>query len=59
MLRESSIFSYSGKKIKCDIDTICIHGDNKNAPLFAKEIKKILSINNYNFVNLDALKKLN
>jgi UPF0271 protein len=59
MLQESSIISYTGKKIKCNIDTICIHGDNKNAPLFAKEIKKILSINNYDFVNLDKLQKIN
>ena len=59
MLNESCIISSSGKKIMCDIDTICIHGDNKNALLFAKEIKRILSINNYNFVNLDRLAKFN
>ena len=59
MLNESSIISYSGKKIKCDIDTICIHGDNKNATILAKELKKILSINNYNFLNLNKLSKFN
>ena len=59
MLNESSIISYSGKKIKCDIDTICIHGDNKNAVILAKELKKILLINNYNFLKLNELSKFN
>ena len=59
MLNESSIISYSGKKIKCDIDTICIHSDNKNALILAKELKTLLSMNNYNFLNLNKLAKFN
>ena len=59
MLNESSIISFSGKKIKCDIDTICIHGDNKNALIIANELKKLLSMNNYNFLNLNKLAKFN
>ena len=50
---------FSGKKIKCDIDTICIHGDNKNALIIANELKKLLSMNNYNFLNLNKLAKFN
>ena len=59
MLNESSIITYSGKKIKCDIDTVCIHGDNKNAQMLAEELIKILSANDYNFLNLNKLAKLN
>ena len=28
MVEKQSINCFSGKKIKCEIDSICIHGDN-------------------------------
>ena len=57
MLYNSSIISYSGKKIKCNIDTICIHSDAKNSLLLAKSIKSILIKNNYELINLNKMKK--
>ena len=39
MLKEKSIISYSGKKIPCSIDTICLHGDGKTALEMANRLK--------------------
>ena len=59
MLHTSSIKCLSGNKIKCQIDSICIHGDNKNSVSIAKELKKVLIKNNIQLVNLDKLNKFN
>ena len=57
MLNTSSIKCFSGKRIRCNIDTICIHGDgNKSIPI-AKNIKEKLIKNGYNFINLNNMKK--
>jgi UPF0271 protein len=39
MLKQKSIISYSGKKIPCSIDTICLHGDGKTALEIAKKLR--------------------
>ena len=57
MLDSSSIKCFSGKKIKCDIDTICIHGDSDNSILIAKEIKKDLIYNDFTLLNLNKISK--
>ena len=57
MLNSSSIISLKKKKIKCNIDTICIHGDNINAVNIAKLIKKKLKIKGFNFLNLNNMTK--
>ena len=44
MLDNSYIKCYSGKKIKCEIDTICIHGDGDKALLIAENLKNSLLI---------------
>ena len=43
MLESSSIKCFSGKRLKCSIDTICIHGDGKNAISIANTLKKKIS----------------
>ena len=44
--REQNIYYYAyfstGKIIKIDVDTICLHGDNKNSVLLAKKLKEEL-----------------
>jgi UPF0271 protein len=55
MLHTSSIKCLSGKRIKCQIDSICIHGDGLKAVSIAKELKKVLIKNNIQLVNLDKL----
>jgi len=57
MLDSSSIKCFSGKKIKCNIDTICIHGDLKNSVLIAKQLKIILTKNNFKLLALDNMIK--
>ena len=57
MINTSSIKCLSGKKIKCQIDSICIHGDNKNAVSIAKELSKVLVANDIKLASLDKLNK--
>ena len=57
MLHASSIKCLSGNKIKCKIDSICIHGDSLKAVPIAKELQKVLLENNIKLVNLDKLNK--
>ena len=56
MIETSSIKCLSGKKIKCNIDTLCIHGDNLNSINIAKRIKKVLTKNNIKLLKLNELK---
>ena len=57
MLNTSSIKCFSGKMIKCNIDTICIHGDGKNSVDTAKKLKKELINNDFNLLNLNKMTK--
>ena len=42
MVKNQSLNCFSGKEIPCDIDSICVHGDGKNAVLLQKRLKKVL-----------------
>ena len=42
MLNDKSILCYSGKRIPCQIDSICVHGDGKNAVKIVRNIKNNL-----------------
>ena len=57
MVETQSINCFSGKKIKCEIDSVCIHGDNKESLETAKQIKKLLEENNIYLKPLNNLKK--
>ena len=57
MVKNQSLNCFSGKEIPCDIDSICVHGDGKNAVLTAKEIKEGLVKNGVTLLPLDKLKK--
>ena len=53
MVENQSLNCHSGKQIPCEIDSVCIHGDNMSSLATAKSIKN-------NFVeNGLALKPLN
>ena len=45
MVKNQSLNCLSGKKIPCEIDSICIHGDNKSSLDTAKIIKQNLADN--------------
>ena len=57
MVKNQSISCLSGKKIKCEIDSICIHGDNIESLETAKQVKKVLEENNIYLKPLNYLKK--
>lgn len=42
MVKNKEVKSITGKIIKLDVDTICLHGDNKNSVLLAKKLKEEL-----------------
>jgi UPF0271 protein len=56
MLESRSIYCYSGKKIACEFDSICIHGDGKLALDIGKSLSKSLIQDGF---ILKALNKLN
>ena len=57
MVKNQALNCHSGKQIPCEIDSICIHGDNINALKTAKEIKKNLIDNKINLLSLNRMKK--
>jgi len=48
IVEEQTVTSLSGKKITVKADTVCIHGDGKNALAFAKTIHALLRGNHVN-----------
>ena len=57
MVKSQSLNCFSGKRISCEIDSICVHGDGKSAVDTANTIKKGLIENGVTLRPLDKLKK--
>ena len=57
MVETQAINCFSGKQIPCEIDSICVHGDSKNAVSTAKEIKEGLIKSGISLKPLNKLKK--
>ena len=57
MVKNQSLNCLSGKQIPCEIDSICIHGDNKSSLDTAKSIKNNLLKNNIELQPLNKMKK--
>jgi UPF0271 protein len=57
MVQEQALNCYSGKKIPCEIDSICIHGDNISSLETAKSIKKNLIENGLVLKSLSSMSK--
>ena len=57
MVKTQSLNCHSGKQIPCEIDSVCIHGDNLSALATAKSIKDNLVINGLELKNLNNMKK--
>ena len=57
MIKNQSINCLSGKKIPCEIDSVCIHGDNMSSLDTAKLIKKNLLDNNIKLKPLNKITK--
>ena len=57
MVKTQSLNCHSGKQIPCEIDSVCIHGDNLNSLDTAKAIKKNLVENGLTLKTLNNMKK--
>ena len=57
MVKNQAINCHSGKQIPCEIDSVCIHGDNASSLSTAKSIKKNLVENGLELKPLNAMKK--
>ena len=58
MINDKSIYSYSGKRIRCNIDSICIHGDGINALEIIQNLKKNMKKQGIEFKPLNKLNNL-
>ena len=57
MISNQSLNCLSGKKIPCEIDSICIHGDNNSSLNTARAIKSDLLKNGLELKSLNKMKK--
>ena len=57
MVKNQSINCYSGKQIPCEIDSVCIHGDNASSLATAKSIKENLIENKLILKPLNKMEK--
>ncbi|OUW11254.1 MAG: lactam utilization protein LamB [Candidatus Pelagibacter sp. TMED166] len=57
MVKNQALNCLSGKQIDCEIDSICIHGDNMNSLVTARKVKQVLLDNNFELTTLNKLKK--
>ncbi len=57
MVQTQSLNCHSGKQIPCEIDSVCIHGDNLSSLATAQSIKKNLVENNMELKTLNNMKK--
>ena len=57
MVQNQALNCFSGKQINCEIDSICIHGDNKSSLATAKAIKENLIQNGLKLKSLNSMKK--
>ena len=57
MVKNQALNCLSGKKINCEIDSICIHGDNQTSLDTAKQIKNVLIENKIILKPLNKMSK--
>ena len=57
MVKNQSLNCHSGKQIPCEIDSVCIHGDNLSSLETAKSIKENLVANGLELKKLNEMKK--
>ena len=59
MVKTQSLNCHSGKQIPCEIDSVCIHGDNLSSLATAKSIKANLVENGLKLRTLENMTKFN
>ena len=59
MVKNQAINCLSGKQIPCEIDSVCIHGDNESSLATAKSIRDNLVDNGLELKPLNKMNKFN
>ena len=59
MVKNQALNCFSGKQIPCEIDSVCIHGDNQGSLATAKSIRENLISNGLILKPLNKMKKFN
>jgi len=59
MVKNQAINCLSGKQIPCEIDSVCIHGDNESSLATARSIRDNLVNNGLILKPLNNMKKFN
>jgi UPF0271 protein len=59
MVKNQAINCLSGKQIPCEIDSVCIHGDNESSLTTAKSIRDNLIDNGLVLKPLNKMDKFN
>ena len=57
MVQNQALNCFSGKQIPCEIDSICIHGDNESSLATAKSIRNNLLDNKFKLKSLNNMEK--
>jgi len=57
MVKNQAINCHSGKQIPCEIDSVCIHGDNQSSLATAKSIRNNLLENKLILKPLNKMEK--
>jgi UPF0271 protein len=57
MVKNQALNCYTGKQIPCEIDSVCIHGDNESSLATAKSIKDNLVENGLYLKPLNKMEK--
>ena len=57
MVKNQALNCHSGKLIPCEIDSVCIHGDNISSLATAKSIRDNLQNNGFNLIPLNKMRK--
>jgi 5-oxoprolinase (ATP-hydrolysing) subunit A len=57
MVQNQALNCYSGKQIPCEIDSICVHGDEASAVNTAKQIKTGLLKSGVTLMSLEKMRK--
>ena len=59
MVKNQALNCFSGKQLPCEIDSVCIHGDNESSLATAKSIKENLVSNGLILKPLSKMEKFN
>ena len=59
MVDEQAIYSTSGKRIPCRVDSICVHGDGPTAIPVSKAVREGLETAGIRIVTLPEMPNLN